>query len=101
LIRGLNGLNRQRGRKIKTEAEINGCSDNKRRFDWVRQALPFTPTLQYFGEFKPTTGIGLPEIDSGAQPIVVVFAGLELFARNQTFANLSVTAVVTKDKGAG
>ena len=88
----MNLFNACRRRQIKAKSEIDDRPDNRRGCDIG------TPegVLQFNREFESTKRVGFPEIDSGTEPVVIVYTFLKRFAGDKPLGDGLVASVVSE-----
>ncbi len=79
--------------QIKAKPEFNDRAYNERVVDVI--ALP---GARFPRKIKAPLWIGLPEINTGTKPIVVVVARTKGLSRKYSFSNLTVAAVIAKNE---
>jgi len=82
------------GCEIQTEAQFNHGASDKRLRD-----IGCPASRCILSKLEPT--ICFPEVDAGAEPIVIIVAGFEGCPGQQSLTDATVAAVVAEDEGGG
>ena len=93
LIRDAHPLQAARGCQVEAQAQIDDGTNNKRL-----ESTHFSAPGNLLGPLQTPHWIGLPEVNTGAKPIVIIVTRLERLSIQQTFSNGAVTTVVAKDE---
>jgi hypothetical protein len=81
--------------EIETESKIDDCAYDER----LRRLRAVPSPMEELCSFQCALGIGLPEVDAWTEPVIVVFAGSERFACQESLADSLLTAVVAQNEG--
>lgn len=82
--------------QIQAKTHLNDCADNEGPIN----AGVFS-SRNFLSEFKPSLRIGFPEIDTGPQPIIVIFTRLECQAGQELLSNILIASVIAEHKTGG
>ena len=98
-IRCFNGMDAVGTDKVQAESGVDHCADHE--WLYLPAFLLEDSLCPFVSPFESPIRVCFPEVDPGAEPIVVVLAGLKSLIREQTFARFAVTAVIAKNEGCG
>jgi hypothetical protein len=93
-VRSIDGRGPIRGKEIEAEAEIDDRSND----EGIRGLEKLLSVMDIGRPFEGPFGVGLPEVNTWTEPVVVVVAGLERLACKQFFSNWPLAAVVAENK---
>ena len=82
--------------QIEAQSQFNHSTNDKRSLDTRR-----SPLRCFLGKLEPAQRIRFPEVDARSEPIVIVVAGREGRARQQSLADALVAAVIAEDESRG
>lgn len=98
-IRCFDGMDTVGTDKVQAESGVDYCADHE--WLYLPAFLLEDSLCPFVSPFESPIRVCFPEVDPGAEPIVVIFARLKSLIREQTFARFAVTAVIAKNEGCG